>query len=287
MKKCDLVRCLRSHKKKVLKFFSGFTLIELLVVIAIIGILSSVVLVSVASAREKARDSKRKQEVSQIDRAINMYINDNNGRSPDLGRAECADMNTSDITCMASMNTHPENWTVLQTQLQPYLSQLPVDPCVSCSEDINYEYVYHAPAAVNAYLHPSIPDFTTRAYSIFASALEIGEIISYGYGPSVPDSAEDDEESGPSPTLEISATPNPTPHGFSVISWTSTNVTSCAATNGLPDWNWPGSKPVNGSHSTPIPFSGADITYVLTCNGDYGPVSASVILDLPNVAPPL
>ncbi|MFN3188120.1 MAG: type II secretion system protein [Candidatus Paceibacteria bacterium] len=65
---------------------AGFTLIELLVVIAIIGILASVVLSSLSSARAGARDSQRVQVAKQLQIALEMYRNDN-GSYPTTGGA--------------------------------------------------------------------------------------------------------------------------------------------------------------------------------------------------------
>ena len=54
----------------------GFTLIELLVVIAILGILATVGLGSFQSSQMKGRDTQRKSDLSQIQKALEMYYND-------------------------------------------------------------------------------------------------------------------------------------------------------------------------------------------------------------------
>ena len=55
---------------------SGFTLIELLVVVAIIGLLSTLSILALNSARARARDAKRVADVKQIQTALEMYYND-------------------------------------------------------------------------------------------------------------------------------------------------------------------------------------------------------------------
>lgn len=56
----------------------GFTLIELLVVIAIIGMLSSVVLASLSSARMKGRNAKRMADMKSLQTALELYYDDHN-----------------------------------------------------------------------------------------------------------------------------------------------------------------------------------------------------------------
>jgi prepilin-type N-terminal cleavage/methylation domain-containing protein len=51
----------------------GFTLIELLVVVSIIGLLATIVMVSLNSARVKARDVKRKADLGAIQIALELY----------------------------------------------------------------------------------------------------------------------------------------------------------------------------------------------------------------------
>jgi len=115
----------------------GFTLIELLVVIAIIGILSSVVLASLNTARAKARDAKRVAEIRQIETALEMYYNDN-GKYPSIVHGLGYD--TSCVPVQPVGCGHCHRWCDLETALSPYISTLPRDPLGTVQS--NYYYAY-------------------------------------------------------------------------------------------------------------------------------------------------
>jgi len=102
----------------------GFTLIELLVVIAVIGIISSLVLVSMGEARAKARDSRRKSDIDQVRRALELYYIDN-GQYPLSGGAVSPNSGWT--------NSNHSSWDNLATDLRPYLAGLPKDPVNSSS----------------------------------------------------------------------------------------------------------------------------------------------------------
>jgi prepilin-type N-terminal cleavage/methylation domain-containing protein len=102
---------------------SGFTLIELLVVIAIIGLLSSVVLASLNSARAKAKDAKRKSELQQIVRALEFYYDEYGAYPPHRPSNTCGgfrpDWSTSYCT--------ESNWLTTDSNFLKFIN-LPKDP---------------------------------------------------------------------------------------------------------------------------------------------------------------
>jgi len=109
----------------------GFTLIELLVVVAIIGLLSSVVLASLSSARTKARDARRLSDMHQIQIALDMYYHDNGGNYPQE--------NSSDGSWENSTEDGGDFIDYLKDY--GYMSVVPVDPINSGSTYYSY-YVY-------------------------------------------------------------------------------------------------------------------------------------------------
>ncbi|MFA5247771.1 MAG: prepilin-type N-terminal cleavage/methylation domain-containing protein [Patescibacteria group bacterium] len=104
----------------------GFTLIELLVVIAIIGLLSTLSVVALGSARQKSRNAKRVADIKQIQTALELYFNDNT-IYPDTGDIVfgTGSIATSSVTYMAIVPSNPT----------------PTNDGASCPANTEYTYI--------------------------------------------------------------------------------------------------------------------------------------------------
>ncbi|MFA7244911.1 MAG: prepilin-type N-terminal cleavage/methylation domain-containing protein [Candidatus Magasanikbacteria bacterium] len=111
----------------------GFTLIELLVVIAIIGVLSTLAVVALGSARQKANDAKRLSDVKQIQTALELFYTDQNSYPTStnlvLGSATASSV-CLDSSGFAATCTSPD--------ASLYMGLVPADP------DADKSYVYNS-----------------------------------------------------------------------------------------------------------------------------------------------
>jgi len=149
----------------------GFTLIELLVVIAIIGILASVVLASLNSARARARDAKRLSDLKQIQTALNLYYADYGAYpstvgTPSIWRGNCSNLGSYGTT----------GATAYIPNLAPtYIAELPLDPKSPGGSSC---YIYQSNGTeymflVNQTVEGTVPETLKRPYAPTAKTYAI------------------------------------------------------------------------------------------------------------------
>lgn len=114
----------------------GFTLIELLVVMVILGVLATLGGGSFLNSLQKSRDARRKSDVGQIQKALELYYNDH-GQYP-LSNASHG-IDGCDGPCLVGEEFADENGTV-------YMVDLPGDPGSAiyhyASPDGSYYQIY-------------------------------------------------------------------------------------------------------------------------------------------------
>ena len=112
-------------KKRLNAKFKGFTIIELLVAIAVIGILVTITVVSYSGIQQRARDSERGSDITQLKIAIEKYHAEKSS-FPDV----CSGGNDTD--CSVSS---------LAAALGPYLNTIPHDPRNDADSATDYRYI--------------------------------------------------------------------------------------------------------------------------------------------------
>lgn len=112
----------------------GFTLIELLVVVAIIGLLSTLSVVALGSARKKANDSKRLLDIKQVQTALELYYTDKNS----YPTSTAGTLGTGSYVCLG------ENGFAATCTGDVYMGLVPSDPG-------NTEYTYTPVADGSSY----------------------------------------------------------------------------------------------------------------------------------------
>jgi prepilin-type N-terminal cleavage/methylation domain-containing protein len=132
---------------------AGFSLIEIIVVVAIIGMISAVVMISLATARAKGRDAKRKSDMSQLQKALELYQLNFNAYPITGPGNSCNGSNFwGGISAQANSNfkqrSGANGW--IPNLAPAYVSVLPIDPLGRtdlfsgyhyCSDGVSYKLI--------------------------------------------------------------------------------------------------------------------------------------------------
>ncbi len=130
---------------------SGFTIVEILIVLVVIGILASIVIVSYSQVQARARDARRKTDISNMIKALEIYYSDN-GSYP-LASGTNSSINaywyTSDTT----------SWDTFRTALSGAIDIFPTDPSnvsgnVLSPGSTSYNYAYYGNGGSYCNAHP-------------------------------------------------------------------------------------------------------------------------------------
>ncbi len=133
----------------------GFTLIEILVVISIIGVLSGVVMASLATARTKANDARRKADMQSIYTAVNLFYD----------KYDCLPLTTGSTCIGGYSDANAGGWDYSSQGgfmgflvTSGFMSKVPVDPVNNMSGDSTageyaYRYYCYPTGSANPGLH--------------------------------------------------------------------------------------------------------------------------------------
>jgi prepilin-type N-terminal cleavage/methylation domain-containing protein len=126
-----------------LKQKKGFTLIEMLIVIAVIGLLSSVLLTALGPARDKAKDSRIMQEISQIRALAEVMYNGTYSALPELPSLN--PISNKDLEDLVNdINSEGGEVNIIKSNDQrSYVIFTPLNSKVFNSDTNTYEFQYY------------------------------------------------------------------------------------------------------------------------------------------------
>lgn len=105
----------------------GFTLIELLVVLLIIGLLATISIVALGTARQKGRDTRRLTDIKGIQNSLELYFLDNNGYPTD-GVAGLPNPPTLGAGNYQTLTSAAAGWEASVTGTTVYMQKVPANP---------------------------------------------------------------------------------------------------------------------------------------------------------------